>query len=69
MEIQTKYSVGDPVWLMDRNKPHQSKIWKVEAYWEDDERNGVKYYLRGDSGFPTYEKALFATKQDLLNSL
>lgn len=72
MQIETKFNVDEEVFIMFQNKVQKSKI-----YWIDirvySEGISIKYDIRTvpegycDGQIP--ENRIFATKQELLNSL
>jgi len=72
MKIETKYDPGDTVWIMIGNRPKEcviyevdpGKIMKIMTYQD-------RYTIEGYNGnSPTfYEREIFKTKEELLNSL
>lgn len=72
MKIETKYDPADIVWIMINNKPKEcviyevdpGKIMKTMAYQD-------RYTIEGYNGnSPTfYEKDIFKTKEELIDSL
>lgn len=61
MKIETKYSIGDEVWVYCDGRPKKIKIDYINVYINS-ETKLIKY-----SGF--YEDYLFPTKEKLLESL
>lgn len=72
MKIETKYSVGDAVFVMHNNKVVPIKIMGV--HYSLDVYKGEHIYYLGDivpvdSSGKFEEKYVFKTKEDLLKSL
>lgn len=65
MTIETKYNIGDEVWFADGKQKKQGIIWCVFCFGE------MFFYqvMWKDTLYPTYEKYLFPTKEELLKSL
>jgi hypothetical protein len=71
MIIETKYDPGDVVWIMINNKPTESIIYQVQpGVYMKSHSYQTKYTIEGyNSNSPTfYEKDLFKTKTELINS-
>lgn len=84
MTIETKFNYGDTAFMLTKNKVHTVKIERVitdtgehlrkddgEHYFSTMETD-VKYDIRLQSGYIDRnipEARLFATKQELINSL
>ena len=68
MKIETKLSCGDNAWFMLDNRPQKDKIVKVEIICLPDEDIKVFYFI-GMLLKELHESLVFATKQELLNSL
>lgn len=66
MTIETKYNVGDNVWLMHENKARLLTITNIDIHILCSEVK-TKYILGGKGSYS--EAELFATKEELLNSL
>jgi hypothetical protein len=68
MKIETKFSLGETVWFMKDNKAISGDIKGVNYTENTDRKITVSYYI---ASFPyvIYENRLFATKQELLDSL
>jgi len=66
MEVNTKFNVGDQVWLVESNKVVMGLIDKLVINWEGDTVD-IKYSTNGSSDIP--EHLLFKTKNELLESL
>ena len=71
MTIETKYNIGDEVWIMVRGECYQLKVVGIRT-------NSLKYYKSieyfvsedGDElSFTFGESELFPTKEELLKSL
>lgn len=73
MKIETKYDVGDEVWLMANNMAVCRKIGSI-YFTADNECNELTYSLehsdKDDVTWWDYEESeLFPTKEELLKSL
>jgi len=72
MTIETKYNVGDWLWLMYSDEAVRMKIisWEMIATNETMQFS-TRYNLEGirTNTYGVWESKLFATKADLLNSL
>ena len=66
MEVNTKFNVGDQVWLVESNKVVMRIIDKLVINWEGDTVD-IKYSTNGSNNIP--EHLLFKTKNELLESL
>lgn len=71
MTIETKYNIGDEVWMMLFGKPEEFVITGIE-YTHHRKFIGCKYYIKSTDC--EYEVAipeglLFPTKEELLKSL
>ena len=73
MTIETKYNIGDEVWVMHDNKVKRGIIIKIDASLERDmnSQNVGKsvYYGLYDFPYPYIENHIFTTKEELLKSL
>lgn len=76
MTITTKYNIGDEVWFLKDNKIQKSKITKIAPYFSFSEKRGISWELDvkldaffGNTYLSKYEDELFATKEELINSL
>jgi len=72
MTIETRFSLGDKVFVLCNNKVHQVTVTGVYGFQEYTSESSsisyrVKFLAGGEDKFS--ENALFATKQELLNSL
>lgn len=76
MEIQTKFSLGDKVWLMWSNSAIQREVSRIYVFINDEEQYesyGLKF--TDDEEFVNVcdvnheAEDLFRTKQELLDSL
>lgn len=70
MTIETKYNIGDEVWLMALGKPKKGKIGTISIGVLGDGDVKLKYSVE-KIGFwyHRYENQLFPTKEELLKSL
>ena len=66
MEVNTKFNVGDQVWLVESNKVVMRIIDKLVINWEGDTVD-IKYFTNGSNDIP--EHLLFRTKNEVLESL
>lgn len=72
MTIETKYNIGDEVWLIARNNICKLKIACVSPYFSE-----IIQHIKYGFGRTNYtnlfelfeEEKLFPTKEELLNSL
>jgi len=72
MKIETKYDPEDNVWIMINNKPKDVVIYEVmPGMVLKSMRYQDRYTIEGYNGnSPTfYERDIFKTKEELLNSL
>lgn len=74
--IQTKYKLGDYVWIMFDNKPLKDRIERIQTLtsWEgmtgpEYPVTNTTYYLYKQPKIGIKEQDCFATKEDLINSL
>jgi len=74
MTIETKFNIGDEVWFMHNNKPLKVNIRVVNFSFET--KASIKYLvssknqkINDEYSIFVWEKDLFPSKQDLLNSL
>ena len=74
MIIETKYNIGDKVWLMYENMAISAKVIEMNIHIENSPHRG----LRADCyckivcpyfQYEKYEDNLYPTKEELLNSL
>ena len=66
MEVNTKFNVGDQVWLVESNKVVMGLINTLVINWEGDTVD-IKYSTNGSNNIP--EHLIFKTKNELLESL
>ena len=66
MEVNTKFNVGDKVWLVESNKVVMRIVDKLVINWEGNTVD-IKYSTNGSNDIP--EHLLFKTKNELLESL
>ncbi len=68
-----KFDLGDTVWRMKDNVPEQFKILVIKEILireHHHKRSAVRIeYSTADNYYPTVESKVFATKQELLDSL
>jgi len=74
MEISTKYDIGDKCWCMVNNMPVEILIKKIEVYatLQSTSRLSVKYIgirCGYEYNIEVYDKDVFDTKDELINSL
>lgn len=75
MTIETKYNIGDEVWIEFANYPTQGTIKSIDISVHVEYKNiisiqNVTYDIRvGDCIFTFYERGIFPTKEELLKSL
>ena len=62
MKIETKYDIGQEVWVMSMNKPHCTTIISIRI-GKDELLYSLKYFLIKK------EEEIFPTKEELLKSL
>ena len=71
MTIETKYNIGDEVWLMNENKAYVSFIEDVRVK-RNSKNTKIEYMVESmqkkDFGLKK-EQELFPTKEELLKSL
>ena len=71
MTIETKYNIGDEVWVLINSKPEEFIITGIK-YTLNKHYKGCDYYIKSsDCDFETLfpEELLFRTKEELLKSL
>lgn len=71
MIIETKYSIGDVVWLMKENKPTKRVVDFIEIITASTtSKSFIRYGLKmGNEVERVVESHLFPTKEELLKSL
>lgn len=62
MKIETKYDIGQEVWVMTMGKPYCAKITAIHI-----DKNGLLYNIK--YLLAKKEEELFPTKEELLKSL
>lgn len=69
MTIETKYDVGDEVWVYIGGKPKKRKVGRIETNTIGNFQR-IVYYLNNEIHKPTifHEYQLFPTKEELLKS-
>ena len=69
MTIETKYNIGDKVWILEDGKVYEREIYGVTVYHcrhQQYDQQSYSFVLHGTN----YHKSdLYPTKADLLNSL
>lgn len=70
MTIETKFNIGDAVWVYIGGKPKKRKIGRIETNTIGNFQR-IVYYLNNEIHKPTifHEHQLFPTKDELLKSL
>lgn len=68
MVINTKYSIGDKVWVMRDDRVREMEVVGVRANVDINKFLESEYYLN-DSSKLHKEPTLFSSKQELLQSL
>lgn len=76
MDIKTKYNIGDEVWVMVNNKPTYGDVLQIDIHIIARANTDNKYftsksyyYISGYGGNEFFEKDVFFTKGELINSL
>lgn len=74
MTIETKYNIGDEVWVMYENKAITAQVIEMDVEIRDVFRGGVsaECFCRIETPHftrQTHESRLFPTKEELLKSL
>lgn len=71
MKIETKYSIGDKVFLIDDNKIHQAEVYRVIVCAERKVSPTVRYSVEIEfvKQWDKKEYELFDTKEDLIKTL
>lgn len=77
MEISTKYDIGDKCWCMEDNMPVEILIEKIEVYATllptsrlyTIKYVGIKCGANCGYSIEVYDKEVFDTKDELINSL
>lgn len=71
MKIETKFNYGQKVWCVDDNKVNNCTIMSINVQYPVINKNMdvvVYYSLSGIHG-AKHENQIFATKEELINSL
>ena len=70
MTIETKYNIGDEVWVNDLGEPHQFNVEEIDI-WVDRFHTNISYRLKDNMrlGITMLECGLSPTKEELLKSL
>lgn len=71
MTIETKYNIGDEVWVAVDGKPTQGKVRYIDAICSrlgSELRYAIRYGVISYEA-PYYEAAVFPTKEELLKNL
>ena len=72
MTIDTKFNIGDEVWLMDNNRAETKVIDGIyieHAITKDACSGFTTYHIEDSSLHHYFDYQLFRTKQELLDSL
>lgn len=66
MTIETKYNIGDEVWVMYNMKPQKMTVTHINLYCRKREtlKKEIRYVLDNSISFD--ERVLFSTKEELL---
>lgn len=72
MKLETKYSIGDKVFLIDDNKIYQAEVYQVNVYAERKLKPVAWYgvmieYVKNFANMT--EDRLFDTKEELIKTL
>lgn len=69
MTIETKYNIGDEVWIYYNMKPIKMVVTHINIYCckRRTLETKIRYVLNGNISFD--ERVLFPTKEELLKSL
>ena len=70
MKIETKYDIGQEVWVCIGGKPKKRKVGRIETNTIGNFQR-LAYYINNEVHKPTifHEHQLFPTKEELLKSL
>ena len=68
MQIATKFNVGDTVYFMHENKIAFKKVTNIQTFSSEIYPNGKVTYAFASIG-EKKESEVFATKEELINSL
>ena len=69
MTIETKYNIGDEVWITNNSQPIQVQILQITVK-KRGEHITIEYMIDNDEVITRrYEQDLFPTKEELLKSL
>lgn len=80
MKIETKYNINQAVWFIEGGKVVEDTILKIEYNINNKSEEEIKYWFEPftrlgnvgyyESGYRVfYENQIFATKEELINSL
>ena len=71
MTIETKYNIGDDVWMMKENKPTKRLVSFIETITASTtSKSFIQYGLKNEGVVErVVENLLFPTKEELLKSL
>jgi hypothetical protein len=76
MKIETKYNINQEVWFMYNNKPRKDKPFKIDFSYDSEKAKEEIIYTFKKTEDRQYilddvvnEKDIFATKEELINSL
>lgn len=73
MRIETKYNINQEVWFIEDNKVKNEEILKL-TFTKDGSNESILYYFKEKSNAVPWERfrkesEVFATKEELINSL
>jgi hypothetical protein len=69
MTITSKFNRDDMVWVMHANKPMQRKIVGIRMTADYYNNIYIDYSFSNQDNYTIHEYQIFATKEELLNSL
>ena len=68
MKIETKYDIGQEVWILDFEQPCKGEILSIKTFnMYKKEHDYVSYYIQNLGS--KREQEIFPTKEELLKSL
>lgn len=68
MKIETKYNIGDEVWVKDNGKPRKCRVKYIEVLALELLGTTIKYKVLSYEP-PIREALVFASEEELLKSL
>lgn len=67
MKIETKYSIGDKVWVMNYNEPTEFVVCDIEIFIHTEVPQGIWY--SDEDGIGWLEEQVYSTKEELLKEI